>query len=197
MKEFWDARYNSSEFIYGIKPNEFFKNNLNKIKKGKILLPGDGEGRNAVYAAKNGWDVTAFDYSVSAKEKALHLAEENQVKINYITTEASAFSNNGKFDNISIIYFHLPPKARLEFHRKLKHFLNVEGKVVLECFSKSQIDNRSGGPKDLNLLYSTKQLEADFDYLNIKLLEEKEIYLEEGEFHNGKASVIRMIAQKY
>ncbi len=197
MKEFWDARYNSSEFIYGIKPNEFFKNNLNKIKKGKILLPGDGEGRNAVYAAKNGWDVTAFDYSVSAKKKALHLAEENQVKINYITSEASAFSNNGKFDNISIIYFHLPPKARLEFHRKLKNLLNVEGKVVLECFSKSQIDNKSGGPKDLNLLYSTKQLEADFDYLNIKLLEEKEIHLEEGEFHHGKASVIRMIAQKY
>lgn len=197
MKEFWDARYNSPGFIYGIEPNEFFKNNLNKIQKGKILLPGDGEGRNAVYAAKNGWDVTAFDYSISAKEKALHLAEENQVNINYITSEASAFSNNEKFDNISIIYFHLPPKVRLEFHRKLKFFLNSGGKVVLECFSKSQIDKKSGGPKNLDLLYSTKQLEADFDYLNIKLLEEKEIYLDEGEFHQGKASVIRMIAQKH
>lgn len=196
MKEFWDAKYNSTEFIYGIKPNEFLKDYLDRSPKGKILLPGDGEGRNAVYAAKLGWNVTAFDYSISAKFKAMQLAKENNLEISYFTSDASVFKPKDKFDLVAIIFFHLSPKLRLEFHRNIKDLLNPRGKVIVECFSKSQINNNSGGPKQLDLLYSAKQLEADFDYLNIQLLEEREINLNEGDFHKGNASVVRMIAEK-
>ncbi|PLX14014.1 MAG: SAM-dependent methyltransferase [Marinilabiliales bacterium] len=195
MKEFWDARYSNTEFVYGVKPNKFFEDNLDKSEQGKLLLPGDGEGRNSVYAAKLGWNVTAFDYSTSAKGKALLLAKENKVNIDYFISDAVSFKTGEKFDLISIIFFHLTPKLRLEFHRRLKYLLNPGGKIILECFSKEQLEKSSGGPKSIDLLYSKKQLEIDFDYLNILMLEEKEIELSEGSFHQGKASVVRMIAE--
>jgi len=197
MKEFWDSRYSSTDFIYGTRPNSFFKQNIDRLYKGNILLPGDGEGRNAIYAAKLGWNVTSFDYSISAKEKALQLAKENDVLINYQNIDVESFKTDKKFDLISIIFFHLSPKLRIKFHRKLEKILKPYGKIVLECFSKSQIDKKSGGPKSPELLYNKKQIEADFDYLNIELLEETEIFLDEGDFHKGPASVIRMVGKKY
>lgn len=61
MEAFWNNRYKEKEFAYGIAPNQFFKESINKLKiKGTILLPAEGEGRNAVYAAKKGLKVTAF-----------------------------------------------------------------------------------------------------------------------------------------
>ena len=79
MKNFWDERYSNKEFVYGTLPNQFFKDQLDKLKPGKILMVGEGEGRNAVYAAKLGWQVDAIDSSNVAKEKAAKLAELNKV----------------------------------------------------------------------------------------------------------------------
>lgn len=196
MKDFWDARYKSEEFIYGVKPNAFLKEFIDQQAKGKMLLPGDGEGRNSVYAAKLGWEVAAFDYSTEAKEKALGLANENNVQISYEASDVLSYSTDNQFDLISIIFFHLTPKLRLRFHRNLNNYLKPGGTILLECFSKSQLGKNSGGPKSSDLLYSAKQLEVDFDYLNILSLEETEINLNEGRFHQGNASVVRMIAQK-
>lgn len=196
MRETWNTRYDSEEFIYGLNPNNFLKSYIEKNPPGKILLPGDGEGRNAIYAAKKGWDVTAFDYSESAKKKALRLAKENNVKINYYNLNVEAFSSKDKFDLISIIYLHLPPATRKTFHMGLSKYLNSNGKILLECFSKLQFTNSSGGPKNLDLLYDLKDIQDDFKEYNIELLEQKEIELNEGVLHQGKASVIRLIASK-
>ena len=69
MNSFWNERYSTNEYAYGTEPNEFFKSVLSKLEVGKLLLPGEGEGRNAVYAAKQGWHVTAFDTSIAGKTK--------------------------------------------------------------------------------------------------------------------------------
>lgn len=196
MKELWDSRYKTEQFIYGIKPNEFLKENLEKTPPGKILLPGDGEGRNAVFAAQCGWEVTAFDYSISGKEKALNLAQNNNVNIKYLNCDVDLFVPDEKFDLISIIYFHLPEKTRISFHSKLPDYLNKNGIILLECFSKSQIENNSGGPKSLDLLYSLDDIRKDFSDSKIELLEEAEIELNEGHLHQGNAKVIRLIARK-
>lgn len=196
MKETWNSRYDTEKFIYGFNPNNFLKSYIENNPPAKILLPGDGEGRNAIYAAKKGWDVTAYDYSESAKKKALILAKENNVQINYLNSNVETFSSKDKFDLISIIYLHLSPSIRHTFHLGLSKYLNPNGKILLECFSKLQFANKSGGPKNMDLLYSLKDIQSDFKNYNIELLEQKEIELNEGLLHQGKASVIRLIASK-
>jgi 2-polyprenyl-3-methyl-5-hydroxy-6-metoxy-1,4-benzoquinol methylase len=83
MSEFWNERYALKEYVYGTEPNVFFKTQITKLSPGKILFPAEGEGRNAVHAARLGWDVYAFDSSNEAKKKSELLAKKQSVKINY------------------------------------------------------------------------------------------------------------------
>jgi 2-polyprenyl-3-methyl-5-hydroxy-6-metoxy-1,4-benzoquinol methylase len=195
MKEAWDNRYKSNEYIYGYNPNEFISTEIKKIAPGDILLPGDGEGRNSVYAAKQGWKVTAFDYSSSGKQKALKLAKSENVNINYYVLDVNDFDSTLKFDVIAISFLHLHANTRIDFHKNLKKFLKPTGQIILECFSKAQLNNNTGGPKDLNLLYSIDELKNDFTDYNIKSIDELDTILNEGQLHQGKASVIRLIAK--
>ena len=98
QSNFWDERYSSEEYVYGVEPNQFFKQVLDKIPvPGKLLLPGEGEGRNAVYAAKCGWLVDAYDQSINAQKKALKLAEINDVIINYSVVDLAKFNPQKKY----------------------------------------------------------------------------------------------------
>ncbi|HQZ76269.1 MAG TPA: hypothetical protein PLO70_17250, partial [Chitinophagaceae bacterium] len=83
MQQFWDQRYAENETVYGNEPNKFFRLFIDQHKPGTLLLPAEGEGRNAVYAASRGWQVDAFDFSQVAKEKALDFARGERVVINY------------------------------------------------------------------------------------------------------------------
>lgn len=197
MKTFWDERYSQNEYIYGKEPNVFFKKKLLKLFPGKILLPGEGEGRNAVYAASLGWNVTAFDQSVEAKKKCLKLASETNVEINYLVNDFQNFySEVDYFDCIALIFVHTPKNFRKIFHTKLIKYLKPSGKIILEAFSKKQINNNSGGPKNIEMLFSVDELKEDFLSLNKISIAEAEIDLNESNFHNGKANVIRLVGQK-
>src|SRR6056297_2053258 len=192
MRNQWDERYNRSEYIYGTEPNLFLKDFIEKNKPGRLLLPGDGEGRNSVYAAKSGWQVTAFDSRKVAKTKALKLARQMNVSIQYDVCSVMNFDTEHKFDLISLIYLHLEPNIRKSFHKKLVEHLNEEGHILLEVFSKEQIYHSTGGPKNPDMLYSIDELKDDFDGMNIKFLEKTTTYLSEGTHHNGQANVIRL-----
>lgn len=197
MRNTWNDRYSNKEYIYGKQPNLFFKQQLDRLKPGVLLLPCEGEGRNAVYAAKKGWTVAAFDFSDEAQQKAYALAEEENVRINYAVLSAENFGCGAPgFETIALIYAHFAPELRYQFHKKTFNCLLPGGVVLLEAFSKNQINNLTGGPKDINMLYSVEEIENDFSDYNILYLEELEIELYEGILHEGKASVIRMIAQK-
>jgi len=192
----WDERYNWPEYIYGTEPNQFLKNFIQQNKPGKILLPGNGEGRNSVYAGQSGWKVYAFDSSYVARDKALKFAQKLNVNIQYDICSVLDFETNHKFDLISLIYLHLKPDVRNFFHQKIIEYLNDDGHILLEVFSKEQICNSTGGPKDLNLLYAIDELEHDFKGMNIKILDKTKTYLSEGTHHKGEANVIRLLASK-
>lgn len=195
MKEMWNKRYAQNDYVYGKEPNQFFKQELLKLMPGKILLPAEGEGRNAVYAAKMGWDVYAFDNSSEAKKKAEKLASENKVKINY---ELSSFEEvnypTNCFDAIGLFYAHSP--SRKENHKKLLSYLKQNGTFILEGFSKKQINNNSGGPRNLGILFSEEELKSDFKELAELRIWEEDTELIEGIGHSGKASIIRVIGEK-
>jgi SAM-dependent methyltransferase len=197
MKELWNQRYLLEEYKYGKEPNQFLKEELLKLKPGRILLPGEGEGRNAVYAAINCWEVDAFDFSEAGKIKALKLAEESGAKINYDVKEFSEFKpGKEKYDAAAIIFIHLEEEQRQSLFQKIIDSLKPDGKIIFECFEKDQINFNSGGPKDTALLYSLEEVVNDFIDLEFEKLSKEKIYLNEGRGHLGEAMVIRFIGKR-
>lgn len=197
MKELWNNRYSRKDFAYGKEPNEFFKQELTKLKPGRILFPAEGEGRNAVFAAKNNWEVHAFDFSLPAKEKALKLANQHNVIIKYDIAGFDEFNAPSQcYDCITMIYVHTPANTRNVYHNNMIDLLRPGGTFILEGFSKEQINNKSGGPKNIDMLFSEEELREDFKKLSKLNIEIVEAELNEGKLHKGKASVIRLIGQK-
>ena len=203
MTEMWDSRYSNSEYAYGIYPNKFFKDTLNAYPlNGKILLPAEGEGRNAVFAAKKGLDVTAFDISIEGRKKALMLAEKEKVKIKYEVGNLFDLSVvNEQYAAAALIYAHLPPSILSDYHTKVGDLIADEGMIILEGFSKNHLPLREanpkvGGPNKIEMLFSTESIKNDFPDFEIIKLEEVEVELDEGSFHNGRSKVIRFIGRK-
>ena len=196
-KQFWEERYAEKEYAYGLKANVFFRKFINDFPSGKILLPAEGEGRNAVFAAKMGWQVFAFDFSEKAKEKAMKLAKKNAVNINYFNADINnVFLEENHYDTIALIYAHLPSKIRRNGHRRMVDCLKPNGIMILEAFSKAQIGKSSGGTKDMDMLCSIEDIYEDFNSLIIETIEEKTTTINQGKYHQGKASIIRMLALK-
>jgi 2-polyprenyl-3-methyl-5-hydroxy-6-metoxy-1,4-benzoquinol methylase len=196
-KEMWDRRYADSEYVYETNPNEFFKQEIDKLVPGKILLPAEGEGRNAVYAAEKGWIVSAFDQSDEGRKKALHLATDRGVTIEYQirNLETIGYPEN-HFDAIALVFVHTPGLKRQQIHRTLIRFLKPGGMVILTGFSKEQLQFSSGGPREESMLFSQQELKDDFSDLDVRSIEISVREVEEGDFHRGKASVIQMVAVK-
>ncbi|WP_321374752.1 class I SAM-dependent methyltransferase [uncultured Draconibacterium sp.] len=197
MNNFWNERYSATEYAYGEVPNDFIRQQLPRIKPGKILFPAEGEGRNSVFAATLGWDVTAFDPSIEGRKKALSLAIKHNTKIQYLVSDFNTASfENDYFDCICLTYAHMPSTMREQVHNKLSTFLKPGGKLILEGFSKDQIKRNSGGPKNIDMLFDDKELENDFCNFNSLHIEKTEVILNEGPYHQGIASVIRLIGVK-
>lgn len=197
MSLHWDERYNRKEYVYGSTPNVFFENQLTDLKPGFILLPCEGEGRNALFAAQSNWNVVAFDSSEVGKNKAMALATQNNVSYDYQILDVNeANFEPESFDVIALIYAHFKPQLRSKFHATIQRWLKPGGKIILEAFNPEQLNYNSGGPKDLDMLYSTDILYKDFEGMKIELIETSTIVLDEGAFHQGDAAVIRFVAQK-
>jgi len=198
----WDDRYSSEEFAYGEAPNNYLKEQLEGLPVGKILFPAEGEGRNAVHAAKMGWTVSAYDISNEGRGKAIRLAEKNNVAIDYRVGALEVLDfETGQFDAIALIYAHFPADIKSHCHSMLDRHLKIGGRILFEAFSKKHLDYvtanpKVGGPKDLESLFSVEEIRADFPNYDIIALEEREIELNEGLFHNGTGSVIRFIGRK-
>lgn len=202
MKGFWDDRYAEEGYAYGKEPNVFFKQEIDKLPIGKLLMPAEGEGRNAVYAATLGWDVYAFDISEEGKKKADELAQKKGVSINYIVSDFDAIPyENESFDVVGLIYAHFTPDLRSHYHQKLISLLKHGGSLILEGFSKehlhyNQKNPKVGGPRDIAMLYSLEELSSDFDHLEIHTQNETLTALDEGKYHVGQGSVVQLIGSK-
>jgi SAM-dependent methyltransferase len=197
MKEMWDKRYSENTFVYGTKPNEFFKQQIDVLTPGKLLLFGEGEGRNAVYAASKGWDVLALDWSEKAREKALALARQNNVLFSY---EVGNFLDipveHYSFDAVALIYIHLEEEGREQLHKKAITSLKRGGMIILEAFDKEQLGKTTGGPQNIDVLYSLENMVTDFQDLEFTYFAKETLQLDEGDGHKGEAFVIRFAGIK-
>jgi SAM-dependent methyltransferase len=192
----WNIRYAENDIVYGHQPNRFFKDFIDTHKPGSILLPAEGEGRNAIYAASKGWEVDAFDFSEEAQRKAIALSRSKNVSINYWIQDIQKFASTKKYDAVGLIYVHLGKDVRQSFHLQILNSIRSGGYLVLEAFAKEQIEFSSGGPKDISLLYDAPTICQDFPFLHVLFCGQREIELNEGNFHKGSAAVLQLIGQK-
>ena len=197
MRERWDERYFESKNIYGTKPNEFFSKELLKITPGRILLPGEGEGRNAVFAAKQSWQVDAFDYSQQAVTNAKSFLDLHKQKANYFQADILNLPvSSGYFDVVGVFYLHLNEEDRSVAHQFISDSVCENGHIIMEVFSKKQLGRKSGGPQNESMLYDISEIKKDFYEFEPVYLQELEVDLDEGELHRGKAMVIRFVGLK-
>jgi SAM-dependent methyltransferase len=194
----WNERYGSDDYAYGEEPNAFFKACLDRLPTpGRILLPGEGEGRNAVYAARQGWKVNAFDFSAAGRDKALRLAERHGVHIDYeVADYETAHIEPEAYDAIALIFAHMHENIRQTVHQKLVPALKRGGYLFLEAYSPEQLNYGTGGPPARELLYSLEDLRDDFSSLHIVELDKIETDIQEGRYHTGLASVVRLVAKR-
>ncbi len=196
--DFWDSRYDEEGFAYGISPNTFLTSFVESFKEGqKVLVIGDGEGRNGVWLAQQGCSVVSVDSSAVGVEKAKKLAADKGVEIEAICADLNDWDwPVSQFDFVIIIYVHFPPEIRALLHEKVAAVLKSGGQLIMESFTPEQLNYSSGGPPVLEMLYTADMMRSDFKCLEIQQLEECITDLNEGKYHCGEGAVIRLVANK-
>ncbi|MBI9048122.1 MAG: class I SAM-dependent methyltransferase [Anaerolineaceae bacterium] len=193
----WDERYSQHAYAYGTQPNEFLSNQISQLPTGQALSIGEGQGRNAVYLAKQGYAVTAVDASSVGIQQAGMFASQEQVEINFINADLAAYKiESSKWNLILSIYCHLPSEVRKSVHQQVVNGLAPGGMFLLEAFSPQQIHNQTGGPKNPDMLASLDQLQSELDGVTFIIAQQIEREVEEGLHHSGMASVVQILAQK-
>ena len=196
QKEFWNNKFSKVDYFYGINPNEFLASNIGLLNNHKKLLClGEGEGRNAIFFAKNGFEVSAIDASDLGLEKLQNRAVEEKLDIKTVCMDLNFWKAEEKYDVIMASYLHLLRDERERLFKKIEDSLNTNGYFIAEFFSTKQLSYNSGGPKDLDLLYSVENFSNHFNLCKKNITEEI-VVLDEGIGHQGEACVIRVVIQK-
>ena len=194
--DFWNDRYGMEEFAYGKNANDFLQTQIFNTHS-KILCLAEGEGRNGVFLAKQGHQVTCIDYSESGIRKMQELSKENNVALETICADLNHVNlEPNTWDAIVIIFGHFPKELRVKVHKQLYSALKPGGKLVLEAYNKEQVNYKTGGPMTTELLYSEEELKEDFSEFSDISICEKVREVKEGQFHFGKAAVIQVIGTK-
>lgn len=196
-KEFWNSRYGALEFAYGTEPNAWLAEKLASLPPGRILFPMEGEGRNAVFAAERGWEVTAFDFAEEGRAKAMRLAASRGVEIDYRISAIESFPfPKGYFDAVAFIFAHLHPSVRQGIHRHAAASLKTGGHFILEAFHPRQLERKSGGPRVAEMLYTEEMLASDLGELQTLELLSCSPELHEGPYHEGAAETVRYLGRR-
>lgn len=193
----WDERYDSDDYVYGTQPNDFLKQSAQKLPIGKTLCLGEGEGRNAVYLASLGHQVTAVDASAKGLEKARNLAVQKGVVIETVHADLNDYVIGiEEWDVIVSIFFHVPEMLRKLVHEKVTSGLRKNGIYILEAYTPDQLHYATGGPSVREMMMDMASLEQELKGLT--LLHGKELVREihEGKFHHGMGAVVQLIAMK-
>lgn len=195
--EFWNHRFQHEHYMFSRQPNAFLVDFEGRTTvKGRAFAVGDGEGRNGVWLAEQGWDVTSLDYSADGVAKTEKLAKERGVTVETVCADASTWDYPAEaFDLIVLLYFHLPRDAAMRAHAGCVKALKPGGYLLLEGFRKEQVGLLSGGPGVAEWMYSAEEINEDFGALNSLINRPVGRILREGRLH-GSAAVYQFIGQK-
>lgn len=196
---FWNERYSSNEYLFGTAPNAFLSREVNRLAPGsKVLAVADGEGRNSTFLAQHGHKVVATDVSEKALEKARRLAERRGVEVEYLKVDLSKWDwPENAFDAVAGIFIQFAgPGLRDEIFEGIHRSLKPGGLLLLEGYRKEQLAYGTGGPPNVENLYTEDGLRRTFSSWEIELLESYDADIEEGSGHFGQSALIDLIARK-
>ncbi len=193
----WDERYGGAEYVYGTEPNDFLRAEAPRIPKGRVLCLAEGEGRNAVFLAGLGHDVTAVDLSREGLRKAERLARERGVALAVEQADlASYVPTPGAYAGIVSIFGHLPAPVRRRLYAMIAPALVPGGIFLLEAYRPEQIALGTGGPKDPTMLPTVAQLREELIGLELVVARDVERDIHEGALHDGRSATVQVVGER-
>ena len=197
-KVMWDERYSHSDLVYGEAPNDFLQSQIIRLPPGiNVFVPADGYGRNGIWLAKQGFRVHTVDLSPVGVERARKAAAAAGVTMKMEVADLVSWQwPLDAFDAVVAIFFHIPSAVRPKIHASMLGALKPGGLVILQAFTPAQLQFTSGGPKQVDLLYTAESLRHDFADAEIVLLEEQVTQLNEGHLHSGPGAVVQAVFRR-
>lgn len=193
----WDERYSREEYVYGKEPNDFLLQKVSLLKAGKVLCLADGEGRNSVFLASKGHDVTAIDQSKVGLEKTKKLADEKGVKVATVQGDLADYVIAPEsWDSVVSIFCHLPSVLRQQLHRKVIAGLKPGGIFLLEAYTPDQLRFGTGGPPMEDMMMTLGTLKEELAGMQFLHAQELKREVVEGIFHTGMGAVVQLVARK-
>ena len=193
----WDERYSEPGYAYGTEPNDYLLTMVKHIPPGKVLSLAEGEGRNAVFLAQRGCDVTAVDSSAVGMQKAQELARGKNLAIQTVVMDLNEYDpGTEQWDAVVSIFCHMPQAHRAQLHRRVVQALKPGGVFILEAYIPRQLEFATGGPGTAELMMSLVSLQQELQGLELELAHEIEREVHEGKYHHGRAAVVQILARK-
>jgi SAM-dependent methyltransferase len=193
----WDERYSEPGYAYGTEPNDYLVDMAKDIPQGKVLSLAEGEGRNAIFLAQLGCDVTAVDSSAVGMHKAQELAYDKNLAIQTVVMDLKDYDPGiEQWDAVVSIFCHMPPVQRAELHHRVIRALKPGGVFILEAYIPRQLEFATGGPGAAELMMSLASLQQELQGLELEVAHEIERDVHEGKYHHGRAAVVQILARK-
>ena len=197
-QEIWDKRFSIPDYVFGEEPNAFLVSQAQHLGQGRALALADGEGRNSVWLARQGFTVDAFDFSAPAVAKAKALAQKHQVVVNFSCTNWQTYDwKPAHYDLVAGIFFQFAnPVERSQLFEKMKQSLKPGGTVIIQGYGKNQLSYNTGGPGKLENLYDEDMLRLAFTGFNVQVCQTYEVEIQEGQGHMGMSALVGFLAKK-
>src|SRR5215218_6013528 len=201
MSEFarWEGRFSAPGYVFGTEPNAFLKSQVHLLKAGqKALTLADGEGRNGVWLAEQGLDVLAVDFSPTALEKSRKLAGKRGVTLRTQQADVLTWTwPREAFDVVVGIFFQFAyPQERPAFFAGIKQALKPGGLLLMQNYRAGQLKYRTGGPSDIERLYTRALLQEAFGDFSALEIKEYDGMMSEGSGHAGMSALIDLVGRK-
>ena len=191
----WNERYSEAFASYGTEPNDFLKQVADRIPRGPVLCLAEGEGRNAVFLAQRGHDVTAVDLSEVGLANASRLAAERGVSIRTVVADLDGYDlGESSWAAIVSIWAHVPAPLRRRLHAACSRALLPGGAFVLEAYTPKQLARPGkGGPASADLLMNPEALRDELRGLRLERCEEVDRDVSEGLYHQGPSTTVQVL----
>lgn len=197
--ERWNTRFSAGHYVFGTEPNAFLASQRPRLGPGmRVLSVADGEGRNSVWLARQGLQVTAFDFSAVGLAKARGLAREAGVTIDYRESDIFRWDwDAARYDVVVAIFMQfMGAAARAEVFAGMQRALAPGGLLILQGYRPEQLAYATGGPKELENLYTEPLLRESFRDLEILHLASHDDLVDEGPGHQGMSALIDLVARR-